>query len=94
MRTWNPRRLPATSGSTAGSSSRSTPIFLEPDEIARDRRPVVLEHGRPTRADGDEIIARAQAVATRRWRRAGFAVARREEENPMARGFLGARSSG
>ncbi len=43
---------------------------------------VVLEHGRPTRADGDEIIARAQAVATRLWHRAGFAVAGAEGGGP------------
>jgi 5-methylthioadenosine/S-adenosylhomocysteine deaminase len=34
---------------------------------------VVLEAGRPTLFDGDEVVAAAQAVATRLWRRAGQA---------------------
>lgn len=33
---------------------------------------VVLEGGRPTRFDGDEVVAAAQAVATRLWRQSGW----------------------
>ncbi|MFM8799251.1 MAG: hypothetical protein ACKOEE_01665 [Tagaea sp.] len=33
---------------------------------------VVLDEGRPTGADGAEIVRAAQAVATRAWRRAGY----------------------
>jgi 5-methylthioadenosine/S-adenosylhomocysteine deaminase len=35
---------------------------------------VVLEGGRPTRFDGDEVVASAQAVATRLWQRSGWRV--------------------
>jgi 5-methylthioadenosine/S-adenosylhomocysteine deaminase len=35
---------------------------------------VVLENGRPTLADGAEIVRSAQAVAARAWRRAGYTL--------------------
>ena len=40
------------------------------DTVIVDGR-VVLAHGRPTRVDGDAIVARAQAVASALWQRAG-----------------------
>ena len=40
------------------------------DTVIVDGR-VVLAHGRPTRVDGDAIVARAQAVASTLWQRAG-----------------------
>jgi 5-methylthioadenosine/S-adenosylhomocysteine deaminase len=35
---------------------------------------IVLDNGRPTRADGAEIVRAAQAVAARAWRRAGYTL--------------------
>ena len=40
------------------------------DTVIVDGR-VVLAHGRPSRVDGDAIVARAQAVASALWQRAG-----------------------
>lgn len=40
------------------------------DTVIVDGR-VVLAHGRPSRVDGDAIVARAQAVASTLWQRAG-----------------------
>lgn len=47
------------------------------DTVLVDGR-VVLEGGRPTLFNGEEVVAGAQVVASRLWRRSGWAVAVRE----------------